>query len=39
MKSVFDLELGAHINGDDSPAFGAAFMASNFSAGMKTKKV
>lgn len=34
-----DLEIGKHINGDDGPAFGTAFMAANYSAGIKTKKI
>lgn len=31
--------MGAHINGDDGPALGAAYMAANYSAGIKVKKV
>ena len=34
-----DLEVGKHINGDDGIAFGTAFMAANYSAGIKTKKI
>ena len=32
-------ELGAHINGDDGMSLGASFLAANYSAGIRTKKL
>lgn len=39
IKEVYEQPVGAHINGDDGPALGAAYMAANYSAGIKVKKV
>ena len=39
IKEIFNTEHGAHVNGDDGPALGAAFIAANYSAGIKTKKI
>ncbi len=37
IKAHFSAPVGTHINGDDGPALGAAFMAANYSAGIKVK--
>ncbi len=39
ISSVFSEPLNTNINGDDGPALGAAFLAANFSVGIKVKKV
>ena len=39
IQQEFELQPASHINGDDGPCQGAAFMAANYSAGIKTKRI
>ena len=39
IKKIYDRELGTHMNGDNGPSLGAAFIAANYSNGTRTKKV
>ena len=39
IKKFYDRELGTHMNGDNGPSLGAAFIAANYSNGTRTKKV
>jgi hypoxia up-regulated 1 len=39
VKEATGIAPSTHINGDEGMAFGAAFIAANFSAGVRTKKI
>jgi hypothetical protein len=37
LREYYKIEIGQHINGDDSPALGASFIAANYTAGVRVK--
>lgn len=39
LKDYYQKDIGMHINGDDGPALGASYIAANYTAGVKVKKM
>ena len=39
LKEFYDMKVHSRINGDEGMALGAAFLAANYSLGMRTKKI
>ena len=39
LKEFYSIEIGQHVNGDDSPALGASYIAANYTAGVRVKNL